>query len=104
MSAAASGDGAWQLANQLGNILQALVDKAILFGISVALGTATAETGVGALVGYGIAGYQALEILELANKASTIINTAGSVIAGLFGTGMILGGDEDDLRSAAGRR
>lgn len=85
------------MANQLGNILQALCDKAILFGISVALGTATAETGVGAVIGYGMAAYQALEILEIANKASIFVNTVGSVILGLFGTGMLLSGQGGDL-------
>jgi hypothetical protein len=89
--------GAWQLSSQLGNVLQALVDKAILFAVAAAAGTATASTGVGALVGYGLAAYQALEVLELANRASTLISTAGAVIVGLFGTGMILGGGGGDL-------
>ncbi|WP_306215022.1 hypothetical protein [Actinoplanes sp. RD1] len=86
--------GAWQLSNQLGNIIQALADKAIIAGIIVAGSTATTATGVGAAVGavgYGIAALQAVEMLSLANKASTIINTGGSVILGVFGTGMQVG-------------
>jgi len=92
--------GAWQLSDQLGNLLQAIVDKAILAGIAMAAGTATAETVIGGVVGYGMAAYQAMEILELVNKASTIINTAGSVIMGLFGTGMIVSGEGGDLSAA----
>jgi hypothetical protein len=80
--------GAWELSSQLGNILQAVADKAILIGISAAIGTATAESGVGAIVGYGMAAYQMTQLLALVNKASTIANTAGSVIMGAMGGGM----------------
>lgn len=83
--------GAWQLANQLGNILQALADKAILAGISAAAGTALAETGVGAVLGYASAALLVTQMLQLINKASTIINTAGTVILGLVGAGMDMG-------------
>lgn len=89
--------GAWQLSGQLGNLLQAIADKAIIMGISAAIGTATAETGVGAVAGYGVAGWQAIELLELINKASTIINTAGTVILAAFGGGMTMAGQGGDL-------
>jgi hypothetical protein len=91
--------GAWQLGNQLGNILQALADKAIIAGIAFAAGTATAETVVGAVAGYGVAAWQAIEMLELANRASTIINTGGMVVLGAFGTGMAVGYKGGDLSS-----
>jgi hypothetical protein len=83
--------GAWQLANQLGNILQALADKAIIAGIAAAAGTVTAETGVGAVVGYGVTALVVIDMLELVNRASTLINTAGTVILGLVGGGMDFG-------------
>ena len=89
--------GAWELANQLGNLLQAIADKAILMGISWAVGTATAETGVGAVVGYGVATWQAIDLLKLINRASTIINTAGTVIMSAFGGGMAIAGQGGDL-------
>lgn len=89
--------GAWQLSNQLGNILQALADKAIIAGLAAAAGTATAATGAGAVVGYGVAGLIVLDMLALINKASILINTAGSVILGLFGTGMDLAYQGGDL-------
>jgi hypothetical protein len=89
--------GAWQLSNQLGNILQALADKAILAGISAAAGTALAETGIGAVIGYASAAILVTQMLELINRASTIINTAGTVILGLVGTGMDLGYKGGDL-------
>jgi hypothetical protein len=89
--------GAWQLSNQLGNLLQAIADKAIIVGIAAAAGTATAETGIGALAGYGVAGWQAIELLEKINKASALINTAGTVILGAFGGGMDIAGQGGDL-------
>jgi hypothetical protein len=89
--------GAWQLSNQLGNILQAIADKFLIAAIASAAGTITAETGVGAVVGYGVAGLQAVQILEKFNDGSTKINAAGSVIMGIFGTGMDLGYQGGDL-------
>lgn len=89
--------GAWLLASQLGNILQALADKAIIAGISAAVGTVTAETGVGALVGYGVSAIMVVQMLELINRASVIINTAGTVILGLFGTAVDLAYQGGDL-------
>jgi hypothetical protein len=77
--------GAWQLSNQLGNLLQALADKAILAGIAAAAGTALIGTGIGAVTGYGAAGVIVLDMLNIINKASVIINTAGTVILGLLG-------------------
>ena len=88
--------GAWQLSNQLGNIMQALADKAILAGIAAAAGTATAETVVGGILGYGVAALIVIDMLQLINKASTLINTAGTAILGIFGGGMTIayrGGD-----------
>ncbi|GID98017.1 hypothetical protein ACFQFC_15820 [Amorphoplanes digitatis] len=89
--------GAWQLSNQLGNLLQAIADEAIIMGIAAAAGTVTAETGVGAVAGYGVAAYQAIQIIKLVNKASQIINTAGTVILAAFGGGMAFAGQGGDL-------
>lgn len=91
--------GAWQLSNQLGNILQALADKAILAGIAAAAGTALIETGVGAVAGYGAAALIVLDMLQLINDASVIINTAGTVILGLFGGVMDAAYQGGDLTS-----
>ncbi|MDG4805812.1 hypothetical protein O7634_03470 [Micromonospora sp. WMMD1120] len=97
-------NGAWQLSNQLGNILQALADKAVIAGIAAAAGTITAETGVGAVVGYGVAALMVVDMLALINKASLLINTAGTVILGLFGTAMDVayqGGDLSTIKLPA---
>ncbi|MBB2940538.1 hypothetical protein FB565_000242 [Actinoplanes lutulentus] len=83
--------GAHQVSNALGNILQALVDKAILAGVVAAGSAAFTATGVGAAAGIG--GYAAValivkDMLNLLNKASLIINTALTTIFGTFGLAM----------------
>lgn len=67
---------------QLKGLLGALVDKLIIAAVSAAVGTATVETGVGAVIGYGVAIWQIMEALELWNKAVTLIQTASYVITG----------------------
>ena len=77
--------GAWLLADQLGNLVQAIADEAILATIAAAAGTATAETVVGAIGGYAITGIYVLRMLEKIDEASKIINTAGTATLGAFG-------------------
>lgn len=89
--------GAWQLSEQLGNLLQAIADKALIVGIASTVGTATFETGVGPVIGYAVAAWQAYELIELVNKASLIINTAGTVIMGAFGGTVAFAGQGGDL-------
>ncbi|GAA4610397.1 uncharacterized protein YukE [Actinoplanes octamycinicus] len=94
--------GAWQVSNQLGNILQALADSAVLWCLTVGASGALYGTGVGAVVGtagVGAAALITLQMLSLINKASTIINTAGTVILGLIGEGMSLAYQGGDLSS-----
>jgi len=77
--------GAFLLADELGNIAQAMADRAIIAGIAAAGGAALSETGAGAVVGYGVAALIAVDILNLANRASTKINLFGGSIMALFG-------------------
>jgi hypothetical protein len=96
-------NGAWGLANQLGNLLQGLVDNAILAGIIAGGSTALMSTGVGAVV--GAPGYAAValiiaDMVLLVNRMSLIVNTALMVIMGSFGIGMDIayqGGSPDDI-------
>jgi hypothetical protein len=83
--------GAWQTANQLGNLYQAIADRVIIAGVAAAAGSALAETGVGAVIGYGVAALMVVDILEKINKASTVIQTFGTLIFGLFGLGIDAG-------------
>jgi hypothetical protein len=96
-------NGAWGLANQLGNLIQNLADSAILAGMIAGGSTALMSTGVGAIVGGP--GYVAVtliiaDMLMMVNKISTIINTGMMVIFGAFGMGMDMaykGGNLDNI-------
>jgi hypothetical protein len=91
--------GAWELASQLSNVYQAIADLAIIAGVSAVAGDALAETGVGTIIGYGLAALMVVEIMEKINKASVLIQTFGTVILGLFGFGADAGsvGDGGEL-------
>jgi hypothetical protein len=89
--------GAFLLADELGNIAQAMADRAILMGISAAAGALASETGIGAAAGYGAAALIALDILNLVNRASFKINTFGGSIMGLFGLVLDAGQQGGDL-------
>ncbi|MEU4562361.1 hypothetical protein AB0F72_28590 [Actinoplanes sp. NPDC023936] len=85
--------GAYHVANALGNILQALGDKAVLAGIVGGASIAFSSTGVGAVAGAG--GYVAVafivkDMINLINKANLIINTALTTIFASFGLGVDL--------------
>jgi hypothetical protein len=69
----------------------AIADKWLIAGIAWAAGTATAESGIGAVVGYGVAGLQVVQMLKLFNDASTKIGKYGAIVAGIFVGGMDIG-------------
>lgn len=79
--------GAWLLAADLGNIAQALADWAIAAGVSAAAGTALAETGAGAVIGYALAALIVTKMVTKIAEASTIITTFGTMITTVFGAG-----------------
>jgi hypothetical protein len=92
--------GAWGLATQMGNMLQALCDMAIAFGLVVAGSTATTSFGVG-FAGYGVAGLMAAEMMAVASKLFLVASTAAMAVFGTFGTAMdaaYQGGDISSVR------
>lgn len=77
--------GAWLFANQAKDLLQAIVDSAVIVAACTAAGTALIETGVGAVVGYGLAALEVARIVAFLARAQKIIQIAGMVIEGLTG-------------------
>jgi hypothetical protein len=80
--------GAWQFADQLGNLVQAMADEAIIAGMLIGASTVAASTGVGAVAsigGYAGSAIFVARILRLVNQAAKIIQTAGLVISTAFG-------------------
>ncbi len=82
--------GAWLFANQVKNVLEVIVDSTVLAAACTAAGTALIETGIGAVVGYGLAAMEVARIIQLLARAAQIIQTAGLVIEGLTGSIMNL--------------
>ncbi|NYF54447.1 hypothetical protein [Micromonospora purpureochromogenes] len=74
----------WLLADMVGGLIKMIIDKAIIIGVSAAAGTALIETGAGAVVGYGIAAWQAIELVKKVNDAATKIQAGGTLILGFF--------------------
>jgi uncharacterized protein YukE len=89
--------GVWQLANQAQNILQGIVDAAILGATAAAVGSSLIETGVGAVAGYGLATYQVSKIVTLIGKLLTIESSVNLILNVTFGSMLALGDQGGEL-------
>jgi hypothetical protein len=89
--------GAWELSTQIGNLLQAIADAAIIAFIAAQAGNVTMSSGVGPVIGYSVAAYQLVQIATKVNQASQLINTALTAIMGAFGGGRLIAGQGGDL-------
>ncbi|MEV0269589.1 hypothetical protein AB0H43_12470 [Hamadaea sp. NPDC050747] len=78
--------GVWQVAESLKGILQNLCDQALVALIEIAAGTALAETGVGAVVGYSLAALQIMKIVDTIADAGKKIQIAWIAIDLFFST------------------
>jgi hypothetical protein len=76
--------GAWGYAQQMGNLLQALVDLAIALGLVLAGSTLTAAIGVG-YAGYTAAGVMIAEMMAIVSRLSVIASSACMAVFGSFG-------------------
>ncbi len=89
--------GAWLFSNQVKNVLEAIIDSAVIAATCTAAGTALIETGVGAVVGYGLAALEVARIIRLLASAAKIIQVAGLVIEGFAGAIMNLADQSGSL-------
>lgn len=65
-------DAVWAGCEALGELVTGIIDHAIIVGIMAAAGTVTASTGVGALVGYGVAVFEIAKMLRLWDKVTKV--------------------------------
>ena len=65
-------DAVWAGCEALGGLVTGIIDHAIIVGIMAAAGTVTASTGVGALVGYGVAAFEIAKMLKLWENVTSI--------------------------------
>ncbi|GLL05114.1 hypothetical protein [Dactylosporangium matsuzakiense] len=72
--------GMWQLGSQATNLAEALVDSLIVAAAAAAAGTALVETGVGAVVGWGIAAIEIARAIQMISKLTAIAVTADMIV------------------------
>jgi uncharacterized protein YukE len=65
--------------------VKGMIDAAIIAGIAAAAGTITAETGVGAIVGYGVATLEVAELLDMWAQATAAMNNLYALVQGAIG-------------------
>ncbi|MGI5236473.1 hypothetical protein [Dactylosporangium sp. CA-139066] len=71
--------GIWQLSNQATNFAEALADSCIVAVAATAAGTVAVETGVGAVIGYGLAALEFARAVELVSKLTQIAVAANAL-------------------------
>ncbi|MGA3563359.1 WXG100 family type VII secretion target [Melissospora conviva] len=72
--------GVWSACESLNGLVKALLDAAIIAGLAAAAGTATAASGIGAIVGYGVAGLEIKNMLDIWSRITSTISTLYSVV------------------------
>jgi uncharacterized protein YukE len=77
--------GVWSTSKALENYISSLVDAAIIAGVAIAAGTALAETGIGAIVGYSAAALEVAEMLDNWGKATQAMVNLYSLVQGCVG-------------------
>ncbi len=77
----------WHLMEAMKGFLQAILDRGVRMALYALAGSLTAETGVGAMVGYGLATYEIAKIVQLVARVTMIVSVAESAI---FGFGAFL--------------
>ena len=78
-------EGTYRIAETVSGIMKDIMDSAMIGAVAASAGTATIETGVGFVTGWGIAAYEAHKIAEMADNARKLIATASAIIGGVVG-------------------
>lgn len=73
-------DAVWSAGEALGGVVKSLIDAAIIAGIAAAAGTVTSETGVGALVGYGVAAAEVANMFRLWGEATKLCQQISAAV------------------------
>jgi len=91
-------DAAYHFAISGGPIAAAIIDAALVAGVAMAAGTATSETLVGGAIGYGVAAFEAFEVIEQCDHLMRLIGLTDSAVQAAAGQiGQIIGTSPDVL-------
>jgi hypothetical protein len=77
--------GVWSSAEAVTGWVKGMIDAAIIAGIAAAAGTITAESGIGAIVGYGVAAIEVCELLDMWAQATAAMTNLYSIVQGALG-------------------
>ncbi|MBE1489026.1 hypothetical protein [Plantactinospora soyae] len=77
--------GVWSTCEAVSGIIKSMIDAAIVAGIAAAAGTVTAVSGVGAVVGYGVAAVEVANILHMWAQATKAIQALYGLVQGAVG-------------------
>lgn len=73
-------EGTYRQAEVYSGLMKDAYDAALIAALAASAGTAAIETGVGAVAGYAVAGYELYKLLKLLDKAKKIESTAISIM------------------------
>ncbi|MEH0843309.1 hypothetical protein V6U81_13075 [Micromonospora sp. CPCC 205711] len=73
-------DAVWSAGEALGGVVKSLIDGAIIAGVAAAAGTVTSETGVGAVVGYGLAAAEVANLFRLWGEATKLCQQIAAAV------------------------
>jgi hypothetical protein len=91
----------WTICESMKDIIEAILDDALIIAIYEAAGTLTAETGVGAVIGNGLATLQIIELVKKLHRAFVILRTAKAVIDSFDSAAKIFSQKALDIREIA---
>ncbi|WP_127504015.1 hypothetical protein [Actinoplanes solisilvae] len=91
-------EGTYRIGETVSGLLKDITDAAMIGAVAASAGTATIETGVGFVTGWGIAAYEGYKIAEMADKARKLIATASAIIGTAVGGIQALSAETGVLR------
>ncbi|MDI6102592.1 hypothetical protein QLQ12_28620 [Actinoplanes sp. NEAU-A12] len=75
-------DAVWAAGDAIGGLIKGMCDAALIAGIAAAAGTATAASGIGGAVGYGVTAAEAANILAMWAQVTKYLAYADSAVKG----------------------
>jgi len=88
----------WTNCEAVKAIAEQILDDAIFAAIAIAAGTATAQTGVGPLIGYGLAALKIVAILRKIHDGTKVVRVGKALVDGLTSTSQVLSRQMQDIR------
>ncbi|CCH19244.1 hypothetical protein [Micromonospora lupini] len=73
-------DAVWSAGEAIGGVVKSLIDGAVIMGVAAAAGTVTSASGVGAIVGYGVAAAEVANMFRLWGEATKLCQQIAAAV------------------------